>query len=60
MIASSTPATGTNKLAGPLITSVVSNAVPGQVSPEFYTTSGVVDETTPWATSGRGIRSRPP
>lgn len=34
---------------GPFQTSSTSNNVAGQVSPNFYTTTGFVDETSPWA-----------
>ncbi len=31
---------------GPLQTTSITNSVPGQISPDFYTTSGMIDDTT--------------
>lgn len=36
-------------LSGALQTASTSNQVAGQVSPAFYTASGLIDETSPWA-----------
>jgi len=36
-------------LSGDLQTSSITNLVGGQSSPDFYTTSGLIDETSPWA-----------
>jgi len=36
-------------LSGVLQTSSITNLVGGQSSPDFYTTTGLIDETSPWA-----------
>ena len=36
-------------LSGPLQTAQITTGMAGQGGPEFYTTSGLVDETSPWA-----------
>src|SRR5438093_39015 len=36
-------------LSGSLQTTSVTNSVAGQSSPDFYTASGFIDETSPWA-----------
>jgi type II secretion system protein J len=36
-------------LSGPLQTTSITNLVAGQVSPEFYTAAGFIDQTSPWA-----------
>src|SRR5213593_2381412 len=36
-------------LSGALQTTSVTNAVAGQSSPNFYTSTGFIDETSPWA-----------
>ncbi|MSU61294.1 MAG: prepilin-type N-terminal cleavage/methylation domain-containing protein [Pedosphaera sp.] len=36
-------------MQGALQTTSVTNSIMGQVSPEFCTSNGIVDETTPWA-----------
>jgi type II secretion system protein J len=36
-------------LSGPLQTAVLTTGLAGQGGPEFYTASGLIDETSPWA-----------
>jgi type II secretion system protein J len=36
-------------LSGPLQTTVITTGLAGQSGPEFYTASGLLDETSPWA-----------
>lgn len=36
-------------MLGPLQTTAITNSLAGQASPDFYTTSGYIDETSPWA-----------
>ena len=36
-------------LAGPLQTTLASKGLPGQSGPDFYTATGSIDETSPWA-----------
>ena len=36
-------------LSGVLQTTVIADLLPGRVSPDFYTSTGLIDETSPWA-----------